>query len=227
MARLINMECSIIKSNRKTISLQIDKNANLIVRAPKSLSEEKILSFVKSKSEWIEKKQKLTKTIIEEKNKFTESEMLLYLGIKYPIKIIPNKNNLFFNGICFELGENCNQPDKIFKNWYKYQFKKNIIPRLHYFAKQNNIEFQNIRIKAQKTIWGSCSKKNNINLNYLLIMAPIDTIDYVIVHELSHIIHKNHSKEFWRLVESILPNYKKAKKWLKENGCKILLFADY
>lgn len=231
MARLeltsnLNIGYKIIRSNRKSISLQIDKNANLIVRAPKYLSEKKILSFIKIKSQWIKKKIELIKDILEKKYKFTSEEMFLYLGIEYPIKIIHNKDDLYFNGLCFELGENCKDPNIYFKNWYREKFKENIIPRVHYFARENNIKFNNIRIKAQKTIWGSCSGKNNLNFNYLLIMAPMQIINYVIVHEISHITHKNHSKEFWLLVESILPDYKKSKNWLKENGAKILLFAE-
>jgi predicted metal-dependent hydrolase len=73
----------------------------------------------------------------------------------------------------------------------------------------------------QKTLWGSCSGVNNINLNYLLIMAPMSVIDYVIVHELAHTKIKNHSKDFWQLVESILPKYKASKSWLKNNGYKL------
>jgi len=78
-----------------------------------------------------------------------------------------------------------------------------------------------VRIKEQRTLWGSCSSRNNINLNFLLIMAPLKVIDYVIIHELVHTIHKNHSANFWNAVEAIMPNYKEAKHWLKENGYKL------
>lgn len=219
------MQYSIIKSNRKSISIQIDKNANIIVRAPKSLRQKQILSFVESKSTWITKKQKLVKNVLRNKCQFKDTDKVLYLGINYPIKITTSSEKISFNGEFFTLAKNCQNPDKIFKNWYKEQFQKTIIPRVHYLANKNNLKFNNIRLKAQKTIWGSCSAKNNINLNYLLMMAPIEVIDYVIVHELSHIIHKNHSQNFWNLVATIMPNYKKAKKWLTENGAKILLLA--
>ena len=70
-------------------------------------------------------------------------------------------------------------------------------------------------------MWGSCSSKNNINLNYLLVMAPMSVIDYVIVHELVHTIHRNHSANFWKSVESIMPDYKEQKQWLKLNGYRL------
>jgi predicted metal-dependent hydrolase len=78
-----------------------------------------------------------------------------------------------------------------------------------------------VRIKNQKTMWGSCSSKNNINLNYLLLMAPKGVIDYVIVHELVHTIHRNHSTDFWDSVESIMPEFQEHKRWLKKNGYKL------
>ena len=107
------------------------------------------------------------------------------------------------------------------KKWYKKKFREIAIPRVTYFARQHNLMVNQVRIKNQKTMWGSCSSKNNINLNYLLLMAPMKVIDYVIIHELVHTIHRNHSIEFWSSVESIMPDYKEHKLWLKANGYKL------
>ena len=107
------------------------------------------------------------------------------------------------------------------KSWYKKKFMEIALPRLSYFSDKHNLAFNQVRVKEQKTLWGSCSGKNNINLNYLLIMAPMKVIDYVIVHELVHTIHKNHSTKFWQKIETIMPNYKDARYWLKENGHKL------
>ena len=107
------------------------------------------------------------------------------------------------------------------KSWYKKRFMEVALPRLSYFSDKYNLKVNQVRVKEQKTLWGSCSSKNNINLNYLLIMAPMKVIDYVIVHELVHTIHKNHSSKFWQKVEIIMPNYKDARYWLKENGYKL------
>ena len=107
------------------------------------------------------------------------------------------------------------------KKWYKKKFREVAIPRLTYFADQYNLSVNQVRIKEQKTLWGSCSSRNNINLNYLLIMAPMNVIDYVIIHELAHTIHRNHSSHFWKTVESMMPNFKEAKTWLKDYGYKL------
>ncbi|MDF2674900.1 MAG: hypothetical protein K0R09_3168, partial [Clostridiales bacterium] len=73
-------------------------------------------------------------------------------------------------------------------------------------------------VKEQKTLWGSCSSKDNINFNWKLIMAPQAVLDYIVVHELCHLKHRDHSKNYWNLVEQIIPDHKEKRKWLKENG---------
>lgn len=215
------MNYQIVRSKRKTLSLQINQEAKLVIRAPQRLSEKDIQEFVIEKSNWIERKQQQVKSQLCEKYQFEEEEMFLYLGNNYPLTIARDKYALSFNGEAFELGTDHGEASAIFKGWYKQKFREIALPRIDYFANRHNLKFNDVRLKAQKTLWGSCSNNNNLNFNYLLIMAPMNVIDYVIVHELSHTIHKNHSSDFWRLVEAILPEYKSAKKWLKDNGHKL------
>ena len=108
--------------------------------------------------------------------------------------------------------------------WYKDSFGDIVRERIEKYSPELNVAPAKIFIKNQKTRWGSCSTKGNINLNWLLVMTPLEIIDYVIVHELSHLKVINHSQEFWTLVESILPDYKERRKWLKENGTKKTIF---
>ncbi len=211
----------LIRSRRKTLSLQIDKNAQLIVRAPERLSIKKIEAFIQDKSNWIEKKTQASQEVLVTKPQYLEGEQFLYLGNHYPLIRQTNaKNKLEFNGEVFKLNYDSDGTNE-FHRWYKSAFKKIALPRLDYYSDLYQLTYKQVRLKSQKTLWGSCSSANNINLNYLLIGAPISVIDYVIVHELCHIKHKNHSKHFWALVESILPNYKVEKKWLKTNGHKL------
>ena len=173
------------------------------------------------KENWINRKKRLIenqiKDITNNKNK------LLYLGSLFPINLKHNASKeLIFTGE--EFIANSIEPNPLslsIKKWYKKKFREIAIPRVTYFARQHNLMVNQIRIKNQKTMWGSCSSKNNINLNYLLIMAPMGVIDYVIVHELAHTIHRNHSVDFWSSVESIMPDYKEHKQWLKVNGYKL------
>ncbi|HBQ86147.1 MAG TPA: M48 family peptidase, partial [Syntrophomonas sp.] len=78
-------------------------------------------------------------------------------------------------------------------------------------------------IKEQKTRWGSCSSKHNLNYNFKTVMAPLPVLDYIVVHEMCHLVHLNHSREFWNLVESIIPEYRQHKEWLKMNGASFYL----
>ena len=211
----------IIRSKRKTLSLTINENAELVIRAPLKLPIKKIQDFINEKENWINRKKRLIenqiKDITNNKNK------LLYLGSLFPIKIKQNTSKeLIFTGD--EFIANSIEPTSLslsIKAWYKNKFREIALPRVAYYVQQHNLAINQVRIKNQKTMWGSCSSKNNINLNYLLIMAPIEVIDYVIVHELAHTIHRNHSFDFWSSVESMMPDYKKHKQWLKANGYKL------
>jgi predicted metal-dependent hydrolase len=209
------MDYQLIRSKRKTLSLQINNDAELIVRAPNRLSVKKIEQFIDEKSTWINQKIQTVRAKIITQRKYITGEYFLYLGEEFPLIINPKKSHkLDFDGVNFQT----TQANKtIFLAWYKSAFKKIALPRLDYYAKTHQLTYQKVRLKTQKTLWGSCSGVNNINLNYLLIMAPIAVIDYVIVHELAHTIHKNHSPDFWQLVVQILPNYKTSKRWLREN----------
>ncbi len=213
----------IIRSNRKTLSLSINENADLVVRAPHRVSYDEIKKFISEKSAWIDKKQRLIKAQLKEKVNANLISQCLYLGTLYPLKIDNNRvEPISFNGHIFTIANiNSEKISLILKSWYKKRFIEIAVPRLGYFSNKHQLKFNQIRVKEQKTLWGSCSSKNNINLNYLLIMAPIKVIDYVIVHELVHTIHKNHSAKFWQKVETIMPNYEDARCWLKDNGYKL------
>ena len=211
----------IIRSKRKTLSLTINEKAELIIRAPKRLSIEKIQDFINEKENWINRKKRLIENQI--KDVTSNHNKLLYLGNLFPINVEQNASKeLFFTGE--EFIANSIEPDSLslsIKKWYKNKFREIALPRVAYFANKHNLMVNQVRIKNQKTMWGSCSSKNNINLNYLLLMAPIGVIDYVIVHELVHTIHRNHSTDFWDSVESIMPEFEEHKRWLKKNGYKL------
>jgi len=213
----------IIRSNRKTLSLSFNENADLVIRAPHRVSDDEIQKFISEKSAWIDNKQRLIKAQLKDNENQHSSGQCLYLGSLYPLKIDnSNVEPISFNGHIFTIA-NVNR-EKIslpLKSWYKKRFIEVALPRLSYFSDKHKLKVNQVRVKEQKTLWGSCSSKNNINLNYLLIMAPMKVIDYVIVHELVHTIHKNHSAKFWQKIETIMPNYKDARYWLNENGYKL------
>lgn len=104
------------------------------------------------------------------------------------------------------------------KNAYKKQARAVITSYVTHYAGILSVTYGRIFIKEQKTCWGSCSSKRNLNFNWKLILMPEEILEYVVVHELAHLFEMNHSKAFWGIVESILPDYKERRKWLNENG---------
>ncbi len=174
------------RSNRKTLSIEVTKDARIIVRAPYSLPLSEIKKLVEHKSDWIEKHIK--KQQEKQPNHAAPNQKLTAEQIKV-------------------LAEQARQ----------------IIPkRVKYFAEKLHITYGRITIKNQKTLWGSCSDRGNLNFNCLLMLAPPKVLDYVIVHELCHRRQMNHSKQFWHEVEKALPDYKVWEEWLKENGAELI-----
>ncbi len=174
------------RSNRKTLSIEVTKDARIIVRAPYSLPLSEIKKLVEHKSDWIEKHIK--KQQEKQPNHAASNQKLTAEQIKV-------------------LAEQARQ----------------IIPkRVKYFAEKLHITYGRITIKNQKTLWGSCSDRGNLNFNCLLMLAPPKVLDYVIVHELCHRRQMNHSKQFWHEVEKALPDYKVWEEWLKENGAELI-----
>ncbi len=117
----------------------------------------------------------------------------------------------------FTAENNIKPHQQVLLEWLKKQSKLNITKRTREIALLNNFEFNRIAIKDQSTRWGSCSSYKNLNFNWRLYLAPISISDYVIVHELAHTKEMNHSKDFWSIVESIIPEYKLHRRWLRDN----------
>ncbi len=175
-----NIKVTIIRSNRKTLSIQL-KFGEIIARAPLRMKDKEIYSFIESKKSWIEKnlsKIEEREKAISEAQPFTQDE----------IKALAEK-------------------------------AKTIIPeRVRYYAPKIGVTYNRITIRCQRTRWGSCSSKGNLNFNCLLALFPIEVIDSVVVHELCHRKHMNHSQQFYAEIEKVFPEYKKWHKWLSDNG---------
>ncbi|RUA07275.1 MAG: hypothetical protein DSY43_00170 [Gammaproteobacteria bacterium] len=211
------IDYQLIRSKRKTLSLQIDKQARLSVRAPMRLSVKKIEDFINEKQSWIEKKQSEIKSNLPPKQTYAIGNKYLLLGKSYPLQHTQSGNPINFDNQAFSLNTNY-EGNKAFHWFYKKEFIKIATPILEQLAKKYDLNYKEVRFKAQKSRWGSCSASNNINLNYLLVMAPISVITMVIAHELAHIIHKNHSKDFYTLLTEMMPEHKQADIWLKRHS---------
>lgn len=211
----------IIRSKRKTIALQFTDEATLIIRAPFDVSEDIINEVVIKHKDWIEKKKKEIESRDPKYSpkEFVNGEGFLYLGRYYKLKIVDNQNIplRFENG--FYLSKKAiPYAREIFIKWYRERAYEKIKERVELYAKKGGFKYNKINITNAQKRWASCSFKKNLNFSWRLIMAPINVIDYVIVHELVHLKEKNHTHSFWKKVKTILPDYEKHKEWLKKNG---------
>ena len=179
------MDYKIIRSNRKSLGLEIKPDGQVIVRAPMRLSEREIRRFVIQHEDWIRKHLEIVKQKQESR---PEIERLTMQEIQ-------------------ELAD---------------QALKVIPQRVAYYAPKVGVSYGKITIRNQKSRWGSCSSRGNLNFNCLLMLTPPEVIDSVVVHELCHRKEMNHSDRFYAEVLRVFPDYWKWNKWLKENGGELI-----
>jgi Predicted metal-dependent hydrolase len=210
------VEYKIIRSKRKTAGIYILPDATVEVRCPNHTPIAYIEAFVRQKETWI--LQKVSEKQAEQKQKtalvFSENTNLLFLGKEYPLHLI-EEARAGFHGDYFYCYAKCENPKETLVEVYRKLAERILVQKAQEFSETMNCKPIKIKINSAKTRWGSCSGKNSINFSYKLIMAEETAVDYVVVHELSHMIEHNHSKQFWNIVESILPDYKRRKSSLK------------
>lgn len=208
----------IVRTHRRSLCLTITKNGELIVRAPKKMNMNNILSYIKEKEHWIISKQKEIENKLSINRDIINFEKVYFLGKKYKLiryngikKIELSEEQLLVPNIADE------QLFPKMKRWYIKLAEKILKERLEYFANIMQIDYASVSICNNKTRWGSCDNLRNIKLNFRLVMLPHKTIDFVLIHELAHIIEFNHSKDFYKIIQTIMPTYKLQQKILKDN----------
>lgn len=208
----------IIWANRKTFCLLIEDNGELVLIAPQKSSLEEITRIVHRKSKWI---KRVKKSIEETRkfvpgNKFIEGEIFFYLGIKYLLKFYNGDEIKCINEFLLVPNHNSDVIKNQILEWYYSKAESIFIEYLNNYSKIMGVEYSNFRLSNAKTRWGACNRNARISLNWRLIMMPPNVIEYIVVHELSHILYPNHSKAFYEFVEKFCPNYKQQQKLLKD-----------
>ncbi len=219
----INID-KIIRSKRKTIALVVAADASLVVRAPMGTTLEYIKELVFKRRFWInQKKLAVNKNgVVLRKKEFVNGEGFLYLGKLYKLKI-RNCDAISLSEYLFFPKNNLNLAHEKMTEWYKKMALKKISERVDFYSKNTGWKYKSIKINDAKSRWGSCGPSGSLNFTWKLIMAPLNVIDYVVVHELAHINEKNHSSKFWNKVKTVLPDYVKREQWLKENRNQMVL----
>tara|TARA_A100000171_G_C2135729_1_gene150062 strand:+ start:108 stop:848 length:741 start_codon:yes stop_codon:yes gene_type:complete len=218
------------RTNRqKTISLEIKKGVVRLL-VPKTLSKEKIQEILDRRHSWIEQKLQEDKIKTQnQKRSYREGAILLFRGHEYSLRISPSlqdsrrvicqKNTLWVSCPKTRQGEDLELfIRRRLRQWYLKQAEDRLRLRTRYFESRIGVTHISIKVKDYKSRWGSCSVKGALTYNWRLIMAPDFILDYVVVHELCHILEHNHSKAFWSHVARHFPDFKKARLWLRKEG---------
>jgi len=211
------------RKRRKTISLHIKEGGEIVIYAPYRTPKEEIEKLIEKNHWWISKKLSEKERPIRKVEKtFLPGEKFLYLGKWYPLGIQESNHKgppLKLSFGQFILDQNRIEEAKdLFVQWYQEEAREKIVGRVNYYSNQLQLFPKGIKITCAQYRWGSCSQDNRLSFSWRMIMAPLSIIDYILIHELVHIKEKNHSKRFWSCLESVLPDYRGHKLWLKENG---------
>lgn len=211
----------VYSSNRKaTIGFKICEGT-LVVISPKRVSRDFLMSLIEKRKYWaIEKIEKH-----KHRREFIENNRIIFLGKEVEIDVRENallKNGGYCNLADGVLSVNISKNwdgellENVLKNWYREECRRLVSDRASYYSQKYNLRYGKITVKEQKTVWGTCNMQNNLTFNWKAMMFEPEVVDYLVVHELVHTIHKNHSTEYWKAVEAILPNYRELNARLKE-----------
>ena len=210
-------------SRRKKVTITVERDRRVIVHAPIHASDEVITQIVEAKRHWINEKtrhsQKYSSRPHPPGKELVSGESALYLGRNYRIEIVDTETEIIrFDQRFFIPALSAHHKKDAMREWYIEQAKERILPRVMKQARELGVSFGQARIVDIQYRWGSCTVCNNINLNWRLIKAPIFVIDYVIAHELAHLLEPNHTPQFWNIVKTQVPNMNRAREWLREQG---------
>jgi predicted metal-dependent hydrolase len=209
----------VIRTNRKkSASVQVvDRQVQVII--PQTLSDQRIEQIVREKTPWIRDKLRKQALLKPKKAKeYVSGEAFAYLGKNYRLKVLQGSSG----AVKLTLGKLVVGSDADVRgeltSWYVQHAEKRLNEKVVRFAQVIGVNPNSVKVKDYKSRWGSCSSLGDISFHWAIIMAPHYIVDYVVVHELCHMIHHNHSPAYWQQVEKVLPNYRECRDWLKHHG---------
>jgi hypothetical protein len=220
-------------ARRKTLAVTVHSDNRVVVSVPAICSQKNILRFVEDKSAWIRKviQANLKRAKQNLERRFETGEKLLYLGEEYILRVergTPSRVFVEDGNICVRLPVESPSavPSEVRKrliDWYLDCALAEAKEKVPVYTNDIGVNPRSVTIKSMRSRWGSCSTRGRISLAWNVIMAPEPVFDYLIVHELCHMVHHNHSAEYWKLVETIFPDHRRCRKWLRENGIRLQL----
>lgn len=211
-------------TRRKRLTITVERDRSVVVHAPMSATDEAIQQVVASKRRWIFEKtnhaQKYRRLPHPPGKELVTGESALYLGRSYQVEVAPSggRAEVEFKDRFVIPAAHAHRRKGAVRDWYLSRAREQILPRVERHARELGVVFKRARIVDSRYRWGSCTVRDSVTLNWRLIKAPFFVIDYVIVHELAHLIEANHTQRFWNVVRARVPKVEQARAWLTENG---------
>ena len=227
----LGLHVEVVRSRRRTAALHIVGN-KLEVRVPSHLRDENIIEILQTKKSWISKKVvELKEVQIPKPKEFINGEEFLFLGQTYRLKVQEgyqvgielSERYMLTTVRTSDTGEKRKEKiKKYLEYWYRSRAKEKFLEKIYHYSKLIGVSYKGFRLGSFKSKWGSCDSRHKLTFNWNLIKAPHSIIDYVVIHELCHIIQLNHSKIFWQEVEKYDPKYKEHRAWLREHATELI-----
>jgi predicted metal-dependent hydrolase len=233
--KIDGIQCQVKRTGRTSLGISIERDGSVIVNAPQDVDSTAIEKFVSSKRLWIHQKLTYKKETNKEKIRrdFVNGQGFLYLGKSYRLRLIKYGANtadkkakdsccLRFNHGYFELSASEQfRAREHFVNWYKNKTEEQLKARLPRYVGRIGAEVKGFRVLDLGNRWASCGAKGMLNFNWRTVMAPIWVFDYILVHELAHMIQKGHTKKFWGIVARVISDYQEHEAWLQDHGVEL------
>jgi len=221
---LVDLAYKIQRSEtRRKLTIVVERDRSVVVHAPVGATDEAIRRIVESKRHWVLEKlrhpQKYRDLAHPPGKELVSGESALYLGRQYRIEMAAGGvDAVQFNQRFLVPASKVSERKTALREWYIARANEKILPRVSRFARSLGVEFKRARIVDNRYRWGSCTVKDDVNFNWRLIKAPVFVIDYVIAHELAHLLEPNHTARFWNVVRAQVPKAEQARVWLREHG---------
>jgi predicted metal-dependent hydrolase len=220
--RYKDISYTLVRSQRKTLSIYIERNSSVLVRAPQNISIEEIEAIIEKKRYSIYKQlarlDELNSPRI--KREFVNGESFLYLGSQYRLEIVRNQEVplKLYRGYFYLREKDIPRGYDVFKAFYREKGREKLEQRVTFYNDAMGVNPQGIRVMDLRHRWASCSKNSILNFHWKCVMAPLRIIDYIVVHEMAHLLHRHHTQAFYEMIDKVLPDYMERKNWLTRFG---------
>lgn len=223
-----DLQFALVRSDRRrTMELSVERNGALVIRAPQRATTERLEAFAREKRSWVYRKVAEKEALLHAvaAKEYVSGESFLYLGRSYRLLLVSSQDTpLRLDAGRFRLlRSEARQGRSHFIKWYSAHGRAWLGRRVAGLASRIGVEVEGVEVGDLGYRWGSCGSRGKLNFNWATILLPPSIADYVVVHELVHLLERNHTPAFWRRVERAMPDYLRRKAWLAERGAGLVV----